>query len=112
MKMKKFLIVTVAVLSLFAVGCGKKEDEKNENKKPETEVVMEQYAKDYYIKFMNKYLTNPTVTLEALRKSKTDGYTDYDLSKLDKCKDSSYTELELQEGTNEIIGYKHHLDCE
>lgn len=110
MKMKKFLIVTVAVLSLLAVGCGKKE-EKETNKKSEEEVVMEKYTKDYYIKFMNKYLTNPTVTLESLRKSKTDGYTDYDLSKLDKCSDTSYTELVLEEGTNEIIDYKHHLDC-
>ncbi len=109
--MKKFLIVTIAVLSLLAVGCGKKTQKTTGPKKSPQEEAMEKYSKDYYIKFMNKYLTNPTVSLEALKKSKADGYTDYDLSKLDKCKDTSYTELKLEEGTNEITGYVHHLDC-
>ena len=115
MKMKKFLIVSVAFLSLLAVGCGKKKDndnKKEENKKSEQELAMEKYAKDYYIKFMNKYLTDPTVSLDSLRSAKKDGFTDYDLSALDKCKDTSYTELKLEEGTNEITGYVHHLDCE
>lgn len=108
--MKKFLIVTIAALSLFVVGCNKKEEKNKDTKKPE-EIAMEKYAKDYYIRFMNKYLTNPTVSLESLRKSKSDGYTDYDFTQLDKCKDTSYTELQLEEGTNEVIGYKHHLEC-
>jgi len=107
--MKKLLIVAIAGVSLFAVGCGKKDNDTP--KKSPQEIAMEKYAEDYYVKFMNKYLTNPTVSLEALKKSKTDGYTDYDLSDLDKCKDSSYTELKLEEGTNKIIGYTHHLDC-
>lgn len=110
MKMKKFLIISVAMLSLFAVGCGKKKDEKKETKSPQ-EIAMEKYAKDYYIRFMNKFLTNPTVSLEALKKSNADGYTDYDFKDLEKCKDTSYTELELEEGTNEIKNYKHHLEC-
>lgn len=104
MKMKKFLIVTVAVLSLFAVGCGKKDTKKAEE-------AMETYAKDYYVRFMNKYLTDPKVSLEALRKVNADNYTDYDLSALKKCSDSSYTELKLEEGTNNVIGFTHHLDC-
>lgn len=109
--MKKILIVTIAVLSLLAVGCGKKAKKTEGPKKNPQEEAMEKYAKDYYIRFMNKYLTNPTVSLEQIKKSKTDGYTDYDLSKLEKCKDTSYTELKLEEGTNEISGYVHHLDC-
>lgn len=109
MKMKKFLILSVAILSLFAVGCGKKKD-KTPKKSPQEEA-MEKYAKDYYLRFMNKYLTTPTVSLEALRKVKADGYTDYDLKALEKCKDTSYTELVLEEGTNAVIDYKHHLEC-
>ncbi|MCI9234106.1 MAG: hypothetical protein HFH08_05910 [Bacilli bacterium] len=111
MKMKKFLIVSVAVLSLFMVGCGKKKEEKKPNTKSPQEIAMEKYAKDYYIKFMNKYLTTPTVSIEALKKTNAEKYTDYDLSDLDKCKDSSYTELVLEEGTNEIKGFVHHLEC-
>ena len=107
--MKKMLIMSVAVLSLFAVGCGKKN--KEENKKSPQEIAMETYAKDYYLKYMNKYLTDPTVSLETLRRAKNEGYADYDLSKLEKCKDSSYSEIQLEAGTNEIIGYVHHLDC-
>lgn len=109
--MKKFLIVSVAVLSLFMVGCGKKKDDNKTNTKSPQEIAMEKYAKDYYLKFMNKYLTNPTVSIEALKKVKNDGYTDYDLSDLDKCKDTSYTELVLEEGTNEVKGFVHHLEC-
>ncbi len=117
MKMKKFLIVSVAALSLFAVGCGKKKnDEKTDGKgtaaKSKQEEVMEKYAKDYYVKFMNKYLTDPVVSLEDLRKSNEGGYTDYDLKELEKCKDTSTTDLKLKEGTNEVIGFTHHLDCE
>ena len=111
MKMKKFLIVTVAVLSLFAVGCGKKKEQNEPNKKSKAEEAMETYAKDYYVRFMNKYLTDPTVSLEALRKTNADNYTDYDLSELEKCSDTSYTELKLEEGTNNIISFTHHLGC-
>ncbi len=110
--MKKFLIVSVAILSLLAVGCGKKKDNKKENVKSPQEIAMEKYAKDYYLKFVNKYLTNPTVSVQALKKAKKDGYTDYDLSDLSKCKDTSYTELVLEEGTNEVKGFVHHLECE
>lgn len=115
MKMKKFFIVTVAGLSLLTVGCGKKE---KENKRTETktektpqEIAMEKYSKDYYERFMNKYLTDPEVSLEKLRKANKDGYTEYDLKDLEKCKDTSTTKLVLKEGTNEVTGYKHSLDC-
>lgn len=111
MKMKKFLIVSIAVLSLFMVGCGKKKDDKKENKKSPQEIAMEKYAKDYYLKLMNKYLTTPTVSLEQLKKSNADKYTDYDLKDLEKCKDTSYTEIVLEEGTNEIKSFVHHLEC-
>lgn len=111
MKMKKFLIISVAILSLFMVGCGKKSDKKDEKVEKKYEEAMEKFAEDYYIKFMNKYLTTPIVTLKDLRAIKKSGYADYDLSALDKCQDSSYTEIELEETTNKIIGYKHHLEC-
>lgn len=110
--MKKLALLSfITVLSIFMVGCGEKKENKKQDKTKEYETAMEEYVKDYYIRFSNKQITEPEVSLQSLKVANEAGYTNYDLSKLSNCSDDSKTKIILAEGTNEISGYKHELHC-
>lgn len=104
--MKKVLILSIAVLSLFAVGCGKK--------KVNREAVLEEYARDYYGRYiLDKVqgLDIPEISIEDLEKANKSGQTNYDLKKLDKCEKTSYARLLLNENGKDIDSVELKLNC-
>ena len=101
--MKKLLLVLATLI--FLVGC-------NNQKK------YEEAMKDYAISFYNAYqkgqegLTNPTISIKQLKAANEYENTNYDLSKLEKCKDESYIELIINQDTKEIMDIKYYMQCE
>lgn len=108
--MKKVLVLGVAVCAIFTLaGCGK--DEKKLTKNEET---MKQYATEFYNAHQkgDSGLTNPSVTIEQLKSGNEFGGDNFDLSKLEKCKDTSKVELKIDETTREITDYVFSMECE
>ena len=101
--MKKILLVLV-MLS-FLVGC-------NSQKK------YEEAMKEKAISFYNEYqkgqegLTNPTISITQLKEANELKNANYDLSKLEKCKDESYIELIINQDTKEVTDVKYYMQCE
>jgi len=102
--MKKGLML-IALIALFTVGC---------NATKEYESTMEEYAQTFYNEHQkgNVNLTNPTISIAQLKEAVEMKLDDFDMSKLAKCKDSSYTELIINQESREIEKYVHHLECE
>lgn len=83
--MKKFLIIGLCTLSLFATGCVSK---------LQREEALAKAGEEYYEKYMSGLvgLDEPIITIEMLEKSNDENDTNFDLSLLKKCdKDSKVT---------------------
>lgn len=104
--MKKVLIVSILGLSLLAFGCGKKSVSREE--------ALEEYAKDYYEKYILSSVTGldiPEISLADLENSNEAGETKYDLKKFEKCEKTSYARLILKENKKDIESVELKLNC-
>lgn len=102
--MKKVLVASLLICTLFVAGCGNKVDPKEE--------AMKEYSIKYYELHQKGImgLTNPTVSIEELKKAMEITNDEYDLSKLDGCADSSSVELQLDEN-REVTDVIYHMEC-
>ena len=106
--MKKLLLTGVLVCAVFTlVGCG------NGTKLTKEEETMKEYATTFYNNHQkgDTGLTNPQVSIEQLKSGNEFGGDNFDLSKLEKCKDTSYVELKINEA-KDITDYVFHMECE
>ena len=102
--MKKTLIVSLLVCTVFVAGCGNKANAK------------EEAMKEYAIKFYESHqkgdngLTTPTVSIEQLKTAIEVVGDQYDMTKLDGCADTSYVELKIDESKN-VTDVVYHMEC-
>lgn len=104
--MKKIITLSMIFLSLMLVGCGKKA--------VDYETIMETQATAYYEKLLKgkvNLVDKFDVYIWMLKNANANG-NNFDLSKLDKCTDMSYTTINYDKKTNEIISFENHLSCE
>lgn len=101
--MKKVGIIACFIVLL--TGC-------NQSKQSVYENTMEKYAKRYYEENMKNVVgqNGYEISIKALKKYNDVYGEEYDLSSLEKCKDSSYTTVILN-SSKTIKKYEHHLDC-
>lgn len=101
--MKKLLLVLVTLTLL--VGCS--------NQK-EYEKAMKENATLFYNEYQKgqQGLTNPTISIKQLKDANEYVDANYDLSKLEECKDESYVELIIDQDTKEVTGAKYYMQCE
>lgn len=95
----------LGLIGLFLVsGCDKTED---------YQALMKEYGTDYYNTYMSnvKGLDIAEVTLGMLRDINDKGLKDYDLSKLEKCKDETMVKMTLTDD-NKIKKYEFELKCQ
>ncbi len=107
--MKKGLIITLAFVSLFAVGCGKSKKEREK----EYQQVMEEYARNYfetYILNVVEGLDVPEITIQNLKDANEYG-SNYDLSKLKDCTDESKARIILDETKRGIASVEFEMNC-
>lgn len=106
--MKKAIILSIAILSILAVGCGKKE------KLSTYEETMKEYATDYY----NSYLKDVNgidihqVYISHLENAVNIKGKEYDMTKLEKCKKDSYVDITLKKDSKDIDKMEYHMSCE
>lgn len=107
--MKKGLIVSLALISLFAVGCGKSKEEKAK----EYEKVMGDYAKNYfetYILNNVEGLDIPEISIQNLKDANNFG-SNYDLSKLEGCTNESKARIILDATKRGIDRMEFEMNC-
>lgn len=99
--MKKWTAVLIFIFLI--VGCRGE----NYNK------IMKEYASDYYETYMKNVKGQNTniVSIKALKTVTRDGSKNYDLSKLQKCKDSSYVSVIVNAKDRKIEKYEYHMEC-
>lgn len=105
--MKKVLTISFMVCALILVaGCG--------NKTSKYEETMKEYATTFYNLHQKGDMsqTNPSVSIAQLKNAIEVIGDEYDMSKLEKCKDESYVELIIDETTRDVKDVKYHLECE
>lgn len=102
--MKKVYGLLLVAVALCMVGC----DKKNKYEK-----AMEDYVTVFYNNHQsgNTTLDNPIISIAELKEAVSQGYDDFDMSKLEKCSDESYTKLIINKDTRKIESYEHHLNC-
>lgn len=99
--MKKNLILLLGLSLLILVGCGNKDKYQD---------IMKEYATDYYEKYMKDITMNEyVITLDMLENANEKVNSNYDLSKLDKCEDTSSVTITL---SNDEYKYSYDLKCE
>lgn len=107
--MRKKLFVTIVICSVFVlVGCGNKETTNN------YEETMKEYATEFYNAHLKgtEGLKTTEISIAKLKDAVTKVGDTYDMSKLDKCKDTSYVELQINEEDNSVSKYTFHMECE
>ena len=100
--MKK-IVIMLSVGCFLLVGCGNKEEK--------YQGLFEEYGKAYYEKYMSGVdnQNQAEVTLEMLKTANRYN-SNFDLSELEKCDDSSKIILTLDENKN-IVNYEFELKC-
>lgn len=103
--MKKLVLIGLLTCLLF-VGCGKKLSS--------NEKVMKEYATTYYNahKKGSVDVSSPKVSIKDLKSGNEYAGDNFDLTKLSKCKDTSYVELTIDSNTRDITKYTFHMECE
>lgn len=101
--MKKTIVILFLGIFLLS-GCGNKEERYRK--------ILEEHARTYYEKYMSgvENQNQAEITLEMLKKA-NEYDSNFDLSKVDKCDDSTTITINLNEN-NEIVGYEYDLKCE
>lgn len=108
--MKKVLVLSVALLSLLAVGCGnsKKSKEAKINQK------MEEYARNYYETYILDHVEGldiPEISIDNLENANKNGGANYDLTDLEDCTKDSYARLILKENKRDIDKVELKMNC-
>lgn len=109
---KSIKLFSVLLIALVLItGCGKKVD-----KTAEYQETMENYAVSYWTQFQKgiKGVNVYVVSLEELRRiAQNPKYTvDYDLTKLEDCKDDTVVNLTVNEDNTEILEKEAVMNCE
>ena len=102
--MKKILITSLLLCSIFMVGCGNKTNAKEE--------AMKEYATKFFQLHQqgDNGVTNPTISIAKLKNAIEVANDSYDLTKLEGCTDESYVELKLDD-SRQITDVIYHMDC-
>lgn len=113
MKKKSGLLLLVALVAVFAVGCGDKtkKDEKNTDTTAVEEafkVAGTQYFEDYMKGVIGQDYNE--ITLEMLENVNEKNNAGYDLSKLSGCSKDSKITIQADENRN-IVDYQYELNC-
>lgn len=100
--MKKSIVCIITLL--LVTGCGGKAN---------YESIMEEYAKDYYETYMRAVQGQDKneVSIHSLKNVNDKVGKKYDLSKLKKCKNTSYVTIIVDRKTRDIQKYEFHLQC-
>lgn len=108
--MKKLLIVMLALMTFFLIGCG----EEKEDKLATYREVMGEYSKDYFDNYVSGIagLDVLEVTIGMLENANAVGDSNYDLTELENCDKTSKTKLFLTDDGMEIKKYEYNLDCD
>lgn len=106
--MNKMLIISLALVTIFAVGCGKKE------KMSSYEKAMDEYARDYYDKYMKSVngINEPTIYLSNLENAVNIKGDSYDMSRFEGCERSSSAIIHTKKDSKEIDSVELHMECE
>ncbi len=107
--MKKYAVLSVAILSLLACGCGN-----SKAKQSKYEKTMEEYATNYYQTYiLDKVegLDVPEISVANLENANVNGESNYDMKKLSGCTKDSYVSLILNENKRDIDSYEFHMNC-
>lgn len=113
MKKKSGLLLLVALVAVFTVGCGTKEKEKetttnNSDVEAAFKVASTQYFEDYMKGVIGQDYNE--ITLEMLENVNKNNNAGYDLSKLAGCSKDSKVTIQADEN-REIVDYKYELNC-
>lgn len=103
--MKKNILVLALITCLLLVGCGNKVN---------YEEVMKEYATTFYNlhKKGQENQKSLTVSIADLKEAIEIVNDNYDMSRLESCKDESYVELLIDTDTKEVKEIKYYLQCE
>lgn len=103
--MKNLLVLTILSCSLILVGCN------NQNKYEE---IMRDYATTFYNNYLkeNEGVTSPIISIQQLKEANDQVQAGFDLTGLEKCSDSSYVELIIDENTRDVQDVRFFLQCE
>ena len=103
--MNKFLSLIFMFSLVLLVGCDNQE---------KYEEAMSEYATTFYNDYQKGSigLTNPTISITQLKEANEMVQANYDLSRLEGCKDQSYVELIIDEETQDVKEIKYFLQCE
>lgn len=108
-----YIIVLIIILIISFGFFIKTKENKNE---PTNEIKaskeIEEYAIDYFNKFIslasiNKY----EVTVKMLKEVASQGLTQYDIEKLNKCEDETAIVFEVEPGETNYKSYKNEIIC-
>ncbi len=105
--MKKIFAVFL-VSTLFLTGCTF-----NQNKNEKYEKVMEEYGMDYYEKYQKgiRGIDEFKITLADLKNANEQQVTNYDLEKINKCKDDSVIEIKVDDTDGSVKSFKITMNC-
>ena len=103
--MKK-VFICLALGILLMTGCSEKLNV--------YEKTMKEYATGYYNNSVKgtESMTSKIITVSELKTAASFKAINYDMSKLEKCTDSSYVELTINATNNEIENITYHMECE
>lgn len=113
MKKKSGLLLLVALVAVFAVGCGKKTTEETTNKNTaEIEAAFKAAGTQYFEDYMKGVIGQDynEITLEMLENVNSKNNAGYDLSKLSGCSKDSKVTIQADEN-REIVDYQYDLNC-
>lgn len=106
--MKKIFALIILICVFVVTGCNL-----FGSKTLKYQETMEEYGRDYYEKYQKgiSTLNSFEVTIELLKNANAQG-SNYDLTKLDKCSDSSKISFTINEDTKEIKTVNFEMDCQ
>lgn len=104
--MKKVLLVAVLVISLTLAGCG------NQAKTEKYEKTLEEYARNYFEKYVPvQGMSQVEIKIADLKNAVDHANADYDLSKLEGCTENSMVKLILKPNSRDIEKVEFELNC-
>ncbi|MFA5603625.1 MAG: hypothetical protein WDA12_02065 [Bacilli bacterium] len=106
--MKKIFTLIILICVFTVTGCSLVR-----SKTLKYQEVIEDYGRDYYEKYQKgiSTLNSFEVTIELLKNANAQG-SNYDLTKLDKCSDSSKISFTINEDTKEIQTVNFEMNCQ
>lgn len=107
------LVLLIALVISFCFYIKTKEPQQKENTELKASKEIEEYAIDYFNKFVTVSNVNTyEVTIKMLKDAADQSLASYDKASLEKCHDESSMKFELEPGETNYKSYKNEFLCE